>query len=425
MSKELTTVGKALGFTVALTLINCILLVSSYLLPTSAMRDHVADSKQLILSEELYHRWDWGYTTTQIDGQSEYDLYGMAINEDSQESAIEKAMFMRYPDGDGLPRNESILAYADRIDGNYDQRAYTRYWNGSVMFLKVLLLFFNISDIRMINFMFQLTILLIIVCLMAKRKMERYVVPFIASIIFVNPFTMALSVKFAAEYVPMLLALLVILVFGERIDRFEGGWDIFFALVGSVTAFMCMLSFPGITLGIPLLMYVWHRKEKDVIKTVIRCCLFWGGAYGVTWLLKWVIGTITTSYNFLEDAFGQVLLYHNESSISIIVDRLMRNLWCIYNPVYVSFFVAMVIWVCIMAVRSSKNQGEELQSGKDTIAGYILIALIPVMIIVAMGNGYANVHFYMAHRHFAISVSAVLCLLQVLIFEISRKKEKR
>lgn len=415
MRKHLNIIIKALVITIAITVINCILLVASYLLPTAPMRANVAatNSKQLILAEELYHRWDWGYTTTQVDGQSEYDLYGMAINEDAEGSAIERAMFMRYPDGDGLPRNESVLAYAEHIDGNYDQRAYTRYWNGSVMFLKVMLLFFNISDIRMLNYIVQTVLLVLIICLMMKNRMEKFIIPFLGAIIFINPFTMALSVKYSAEYIPMLLALIAILFAGNKIEKTNGGWQILFAVTGSVTAFMCMLSFPGITLGIPLLMLIWRNKEKNVIKTVITSCLFWGGAYAITWSLKWIIATLTTSYNFLEDAISQIFLYHSESGLGIVADRLVRNLWCIYNPVYILSFVVMLVSAVIIGIRFKTT--EELSDNiKDLLIGYVLVALIPVTIIVGMGNGYANVHYYMAHRQLAISVAAALSLASAL-----------
>ena len=213
---------KAIVIALVITLLNCFLLVGAFCLPTGVMRKHVAESTPLVESEEMYLRWNYGYNTTQVDGQSEYDLYGMAINEDAEGSIIEQAMFMWYPDGENLPRNEGVSAYARKDNIHFDQRPYTRYWNGSVIFIKLLLLKFTIQDIRMINFFIQMILLLVIVWIMARQNMDRYMFPFIAGIFIINPFTMALSVKYASEYIPMLLCILIILVFGDKIGLFRG-----------------------------------------------------------------------------------------------------------------------------------------------------------------------------------------------------------
>ena len=424
-NKTIKTIFCSLGIVIALTLINCVLLVLSYCLPTFGMRKHVADSAPMIALEELYPRWDWQYTTTQVDGQSEYDLFGMAINEDSEGTPIEKAMFMWYPDGENLPRDEGVAEYAKKTDMHYDQRPYTRYWNGSVLFLKVLLMFFTACDVRMINFMVELSILLVIIWLMTKKGLDRFLVPFIATMIFVNPFTMAISVKYSAEYIPMLLAIIVILLFGDRIDKIIGGWNIFFAIVGAITAFLSMMSFPGITLGIPLLMLIWVHDEKNVIKTVVVNSIYWVGAYAVAWSMKWLIGTIVTDYNFLKDAISQIFGYHSEGSVSILVERIMRNLWPIYNPVYVLFFLCVVLITVVVSVKQSKSRSTSDEFSFDAIIGYGLLILMPLAIIIGMGNGYAYVHFYMAHRHFAIAVGASLCVASYVVRTIISKTTVR
>ncbi len=412
---------RALLITIGLTLINCILLVLSFCLPTGIMREHVAESVPLIDSEEMYLRWDWGYTTTQVDGQSEYNIYGMAINEDSEGSAIEKAMFLWYPDGEDMPRDDAIAAYARHDDVHFDYRTYTRYWNGSVMFLKLLLLLFSIQDIRMINFFIQITLLLVIIWLMAKQNMDKFILPFIAGILFINPFTMVLSVKYSAEYYPMLFCILIILLLGEKIEDVFGGWEILFAITGAITSFFSMLSFPGIALGIPILFVLWKRKEKNAFATVIRLSAFWGVSYGVTWSMKWVIGTCTTSYNFLGDAISQMFKYQGNNTVTATpIERFMRTLWCIYNPVYVMYFLIMCVLVVAFTLvlvnktdcNGANNLGDAVGFSKLLVA-YTVIALIPFFIIFVLGNGYAYVHAYMAHRHYAISVTAVLCIISM------------
>lgn len=430
ISKVFNGIGKAIVLSVVITLINCIILVASFILPTEKMRAHVAESVPLINSEEMYLRWDWGYNTTQVDGQSEYDLYGMAINEDAPGNIIERAMFMWYPDGENLPRNEAVAAYARKDDVHFDLRPYTRYWNGSVIFIKLLLLKFTIQDIRMINFFVQMSLLLVIIWLMARQGMDRFIVPFIAGILFINPFTMALSVKYAAEYIPMLLCILTIVMFGDRIEKRLCGWELLFAITGSVTAFMCMLSFPGITLGMPLLVLLWRNKEQKASLTVIKLSAYWGVAYAITWSMKWIIGTMSTSYNFLEDAFNQMFKYQGDNTaVASPMERLIHTLWCIYNPVYVLLFLGLGVIAVVLYVKISKEEDTGITSDGgntlDKLIAYGIIAIIPMVIILGLGNGYAYVHAYMAHRHYAISVTAGICILELLVATVFNKMRKK
>lgn len=424
MKVFLKSIVKSIIITVALAIVNCIILVLSFCIPTQTMRNHVAESVPLIESEAMYLRWNWAYNTTQVDGQSEYDLYGMAINEDAPGSAIERAMFMWYPDGENLPRNEGIAAYAQNKDIHFDQRTYTRYWNGSVIFLKLLLLIFNISDIRMINFLIQIFLLFGVIWLMARQGMDRYIIPFVAGIIIINPFTMALSVKYASEYIPMLLSVLVILVFGNKIDGAKDGWSIMFAVTGSVTAFMCMLSFPVITLGMPLLVLIWRSMGKDALKTTIQMTLSWGIAYAVTWSMKWVIGTLTTSYNFLQDAFSQMFKYQGDNTVDAsAIDRIKQTLWCIVNPVYILLFITFVVIIIVVALKRKNNNGYNTSELVMQILAYVVIALLPLGMILGLGNGYAYVHAYMAHRQYAMTVTAGLCIVELIFENLKLKLE--
>ncbi|MCR5024250.1 MAG: hypothetical protein K6A90_07970 [Lachnospiraceae bacterium] len=84
MKNKFLLVTKLLLAVIILTLINCGLLVFAFTLPTGRMRKHVAESYPLIEAEHPYLQWDQGYTNSMMDFWSEYNEYGMAINEDSE-----------------------------------------------------------------------------------------------------------------------------------------------------------------------------------------------------------------------------------------------------------------------------------------------------------------------------------------------------
>ncbi len=434
MKKGLTILTKAILLVIALTIINCILLVLAFCLPTGPMRRHVAESHYLIEGEDPYLEWIWGYANTRVDFWSEFSEYGMAINEDSEGSAFEQAMMMRFIDTNGMERDASVDSYAYDPSAYFEQNIYPRYWNGIVIFYKLLLLFFNISNIRMLNMFLQISLLAFIVYLMTKKGYDRHIIPFITAILFINPVTMLLSLKFSSEYVPMLLSIILILTIGDRIDRIQGGWYYFFALTGSVISFLCMLSFPGIGLGIPLVFYLWHTKEANMVRNIVVNSISWGIGYAITWVMKWVICTLFTDYNLIEDVISRIGLYEKEASDATLMERLSVNLWPYLTSVHAVLFLAAVIFILLGTIYSlKKNSSSVVQMNYnstsspkvlDRLAGYFLVLLIPFAFIIGLGNGYAYFHYYMAHRHFAIAVMALLCMIEVsmdIIFSKSRK----
>ncbi len=418
VTDKVKIVFKSILLVIVLTLFNMLLLVCSFMLPTGRMRQHVADSYLLIEAENPYLEWDTYYLSTRVDFWSEYTEYGMAINGDSEGSPFEQAMYMRYIDTEGRPRDVSVKDYARDPEAYFEQSEYPRYWNGVVIFYKVLLLFFNIADIRMLNMILQISLLCFIVYLMVKKDMSEYIFLFLVAIMFINPVTMLLSVKFSSEYIPMLLGIIVILLYGERIDKIKSGWPYYFAAIGSITSFLCMLSFPGITLGIPLIVMIWKMGEKEVIKKAITGTFFWTLAYGITWIMKWIICTLFTDYNLLEDAFERADFYSaGQSENAPLAERIMRNIIIYDQAGYKVLLIVAILFVVTSICFGYKNNAIRMVETKlyDVICGYLIVLFIPFGIFAALGNGYSYEHSYMAHRQLSIAVVAGLCIFRIIL----------
>ena len=429
MNKKILLWFKIILIIVGLTFINCILLVLSFKLPTGIMRQHVAESYPLIEAEHPYLQWDQGYTSSMVDFWSEYTEYGMAINEDSDGNAFEQALLMRYIDTNGLARDVSVMQYARNPGEYFELGEYPRYWHGIVMIMKILLLFFTIPDIRMINMFLQVFLLSLVIYMMIKRSLSNYIIFLLTAILFINPITMTMSVIFSAEYVPMLLSIIIMLAWGDAIEKINGGWIYYFTFWGTVTSFFCELSFPAITLGIPLLVLIWCKEEKSVTRTVIGNSVAWGVAYAITWVMKWIICTLFTSYNLFESVFDQVQYYEVEQSTDASVyERIMKNIWAYRNPAFMVLVVIVAIVVIAIAVRGKmgvQKNTSVIRNYGDIILGYIIVMLIPFIMYIVLGNGYSFVHAFMTHRQLAISAASGMCILSVITEMIITKIGKR
>ncbi len=398
---------------VALTMINGLLLIASFCLPTGEMKRNVSRSASLFDFEGIYPQWDTGYKATQQDRWSECVLYSMAIRE-GDESPVEKAMFMKYIVSPDLPQNLALTNYANDVSVyEYISDTYTRYWNGGVLLIKLLLLFFDVSDIRMIFMIIEGILLCLLLYLLVRRNVSEFIIPLFVGIIIIDPITMAMSVKFEMEFIPMLVAMVIIAAFYEKIESFNGGWILFFGVLGSITSFFCMLSFPCITLGLPLILYVYMKNNSNSLYDSIIYTFCWGLAYAITWALKWFFGTLFTDHNFWADAFGQATQYEKETAIEISAFyRLMKNAMVIGKwPYLLLFILAVLIIMALFLARIKHSEKIYLNLNFNRMLAYVVIALTPVLFIILLGNGYAYIHYWMAYRQLAICFSAFYAFL--------------
>ncbi len=58
---------------------------------------------------------------------------------------------------------------------NINEIEYARYWHGYTVFLKIFLNFFYLSDIKMLNYCFQILLIISICLLMYKKKLNNYI----------------------------------------------------------------------------------------------------------------------------------------------------------------------------------------------------------------------------------------------------------
>lgn len=69
--------------------------------------------------------------------------------------------------------------------------------------------------------------------------------------------------------------------------------DLFCAYIEAATSFFDFLTFPIVSLGIPLVIVIDEladRKFVDKIRSVIILSISWGMGYAEFWALKWVLG---------------------------------------------------------------------------------------------------------------------------------------
>ena len=126
--------------------------------------------------------------------------------------------------------------------------------------------------------------------LASKKLGKRYIVPFILLLLVLSPTSLVMSFQFSTAFYVMFITMFVILLFDSRIkDVFH--YCILFEIVGIATNYFDFLTYPAITLGVPLTLYILlHRDDHETVlsslASLIKISASWSLGYAAMWGLN-------------------------------------------------------------------------------------------------------------------------------------------
>ncbi len=422
MNSKSRFVVKVCSYLIASILTGFILLVFVYLLPTQRMRENVAAAFEQISTEGKYFQWNKGYKNAQLDTYTDASLILNAMYPKSDNTIADAMNVPRILYGEDN-NEESVALLAHGEQGVTHEVNYGRYWHGSLIILKPMLLFFDLSDIRMISMILQMGLLFLVVTEMVKRKLEKPLTGFFVAIILLNPISMVMCFCFSVEYILMLALTIFMLLYHEKLIK-GYRYCFYFLLSGILFVYFNELSFPMIGFGIPLTVYLLLSNEKatDKIKREFVYGIMWMLGYVVMWLGKWILAWIFTGFNYFKEALQQAERYTSDHATwevenPSVFDRLFKNI-----NVYLKWPYAMMLLVVviILAVWVIKEKEKISKVNIIQMLPYFLVALLPFAILIALGNGYSYVHYWFTHRLFAISAFAGVCM----ILQLTKRDDK-
>lgn len=295
---------------------------------------------------------------------------------------------------------------------------YPRFWHGYLLFLKPLLMFFDLQGIRYINLLFQCGLLCTILYLMYKRLGFKHCVAFVTAMCFLNPITSWMCLEYASVVNVMLLATLWVLLNKNPDDKYM------FFVIGAGTILFDFLTFPLVTLGVPLIVYIsmYERGFEGDVKCVIKNSFLWLFGYAGMWVSKWVLATLLTDYNVLEDGWQRILhrMYGvSEDSGYVLPDVTIFN--SITSNLRIFFHISSVYYLGgfgffiggILLFKKCKIKGN--------LGGLVLffVGLMPFFWYSVLVN-HSIVHSYwFTHKILVITVYAILSAI-VCCFETKK-----
>lgn len=390
-----------------------LLLSISYLLPRNKIHENIKRSVATLKIETqnykpFYNNNYFGAYST-LDNFTDSLSLNIALDNNNKEPIIKRVLSNYYYEKD----NNEIKNLSKSLDTNTKtNKEYIRYWFGAESILKILLIFNDLSEIRYINTILIISLITLLSYLLTKKTNFLYAISFILSLIFMNIIIVPMSIQYAPVMYIMLISSILLLIYYDKYEKYIG---YYFFIIGMLTAYFDLLTYPMITLGYPLLIIFLLRKEKqrELSKELfyyLKLVLLWSIAYSATYIIKLVISSIVLNKDCFKIALDQ-LAYRMDINSTEKLSRLtvlQENFYAYFNK----FTCATILLIFIVVLISIKKHGYYKLNNNYIIPMFILIS--PYVWYIVLSN-HCHIHFWMTYRMQGVSLFALLIIIMSLI----------
>lgn len=391
-----------------ITLLFVSLIIGSYMLPDTNIRGHVAESIEQLKTEGNGYAPFFRQPGATLDTHTDSLMLNIALNKGINENqrTIEKAVENSFYE-DNI---SAVTALEKNIeDNNINNHEYSRYWHGVQVFLRPLLLFFNYTEIRYILMIIIISLLGLTFSMIGNQLSNRYVFAFAITICLMFVILIPVSLQYSSIFIITLISMIsVISLYKYNKQKYI---SILFFLIGAFSTYFDLLTYPLITLGLPLVLAVLLENKNKNLKVInqlffiVKLGLLWGIGYGLLFFTKWVIASIILQKNVVNLAIDQ-LLFRVNGNETYPVNRLeviKNNFNYFYVPIakYILSTI-FVIWGILMIFFRKKLKN------LIVVVPLICIAIVPYIWYILFA-GHSSIHCWFTNKIQAMSLFAILC----------------
>ncbi len=249
----------------------------------------------------------------------------------------------------------------------------------------------------------QIGLVAAVIALLAYQKLTAYIVPFVGVWLFLNPVSLSLSLQFSPMFILTLVELIIILWQGGRYEKDRDRWIYHFFIVGCLTSFFDLLTYPLVTLGIPVAYLIVRYCDclKDCVISFLKATAAWGCGYVLMWSGKWAVGSLISQTNILEQATDSLKFrtgYEFNDVTFTYLDVLLSNL-DIRKGFLILVLLSVFTLLCVGLYKKHKFEARH--------AVFLLVALMPMGWYLAIPN-HSYIHRFFTYRELSITVFALL-----------------
>ena len=178
-------------------------------IPNRFIHNNMMESAKYLSEKKMYYNMIKDIDATRIDHYADSITLNIIYNL-SPDKPLRSVLYSNYYGNNGKEETYNLLNVVS--DNNISANSqYIRYWHGGMVFLKPLMLLFNIEQIYIINSLLLILLVFSLSYKMIKNKLIVLLISFIISLICTNSFVVPFSLEYASMYFLMLISSILLI----------------------------------------------------------------------------------------------------------------------------------------------------------------------------------------------------------------------
>lgn len=322
---------------------------------------------------------------------------------------------------------ESLAAFLRQGTEGMYLREYSRYWHGYLVYLKPLLMCMSWRSVETFLLVFQVILLLAALGLSCYRKMPFLGLGIVCAFLFMKPLGIWFSLTLSDCWAIALAAVIILLLFNDRLEK-RNWHEELFLITGILTAYVDFLTYPVVTLGIPLCVWLVlsaqeYRGWRRQLCKVFWICACWGVGYVGMWGMKWVVADVTCQTGTLRNAVWAVIFrtepLDGYGSVLSGISRTFQAVLRQYDSAAYGIGFGIIAASALVSVALCLIKARSAKWGVSVIC-LALAALLPVGWL-AVTQNHTAIHCAYTFRIAGVTVMALCCITVLSVQALIRK----
>ncbi|MCR5213263.1 MAG: hypothetical protein K6E10_02535 [Eubacterium sp.] len=442
LNKALIEVLKEAGLFIILIMFFTLGLCGVAKISRDSLRPNFEKSAEFLNSGNVYPQIFEGLESSRLDRYADSILLGIAWQYDPDKPFLSTMQSLYFVN----PKENVNANLAEAVSKDAPANVnYYRYWHGSILIVRPLLLILSLKGIYILNCILLVLLLALLIVILVKKHMYFPVVGLILGLIL----TSAWYVPFCLEYTWtfLLMTIFSLITIWAVSHKKENIYGCLFLGFGMITSFFDFLTTETLTLTLPLLLFVRleadnvefinayerHKQQKAMDKkslvTAFRLSITWLIGYAASWATKWLLTSIALGKNILPYISGNISnRLGGEEWVDLplgqfLIGALSRNISCLlpldFGKVGIIIgFVIFIIYLYFVYVYGKKP------GNRSRFLIYCLVSIIPFLRFLLLHN-HSYLHCFFTFRAQLATILGLVLIAEELGLRLPWGKESR
>ena len=397
-------------------------LMLTSLIPKDAIRDNLVSTADFYTENKPFPKTD-GIIHSTRDNFADCIIFNIisSVNENTRLYSLMSADYY-------VNDNENVSAGL-KLSAEMDiapNREYSRYWHGTMVLLRPLLLVMDIRGVIVLNWIVIAGLTILLGWLLVRKDHWEAFVFLLVGMFCVQIWYVPFCVNYSAVFILMLAFTAAFILCEEKHGQYLTALSV---MSGCLVCFMDFLTVETVTITVPLLTVLAVRQKdgrfgslKENLVFLVKNGAAWGISYGLMYGAKWIIAGAVTGGKTIETALDAA---GARVSGGGVFTALLRNISALYpfrtvGDITGIYITAGIIIIAVVLMKTFKV----IKPKNGFAVTMAVLAAVPYLRFAVL-NAHSADHCFFTYRAQIVSVMALAAVFWHAVSSVNVKKTKK